>query len=91
MLAREIEKRVGIETRVVVLGHVVRGGSPSAYDRLLATRLGVAAVKAVKNGEFGVMVCIRNNMMTQIPLNEILGKTKNLDEEAIELMTDFSV
>jgi 6-phosphofructokinase 1 len=91
LLAREIEKRVGIETRVVVLGHVVRGGSPSAYDRLLATRLGVAAVKAVKNGEFGVMVCIRNNMMTQIPLNEILGKTKNLDEEAIELMTDFSV
>ena len=91
LLAREIEKRVGIETHIVVLGHVVRGGSPSAYDRLLATRLGVAAVKAIKNGKFGVMVCLRNNMMTQIPLNEILGKTKNLDEEAIELMTDFSV
>lgn len=91
LLAREIEKRVGIETRVVVLGHVVRGGSPSAYDRLLATRLGVAAVKAIKNGKFGVMVCLRNNMMTQIPLKEILGKMKNLDEEAIELMTDFSV
>ena len=48
LLAREIEKRVGIETRAVVLGHVVRGGPPSAYDRILATKLGVAAVDAKK-------------------------------------------
>ena len=89
ILAREIEKRVGIETRAVVLGHVVRGGSPSAYDRILATRLGVAAVQAVKEHEFGVMVCLRANMMSRIPLVDILGKMKNLDGETIALINDF--
>jgi 6-phosphofructokinase len=54
LLAKEIERRTGIETRAVVLGHVVRGGAPSASDRVLTTRLWVAAVEAVKNGDFGV-------------------------------------
>ena len=89
ILAREIEKRVGIETRAVVLGHIVRGGSPSAYDRILATRLGVAAVQAVKDREFGVMVCLRANKMSRIPLTDILGKMRNLDDETIALMNDF--
>ena len=89
ILAREIEKRVGIETRAVVLGHIVRGGSPSAYDRILATRLGVAAVQAVKEREFGVMVCLRANRMSRIPLVDILGKMRNLDDETITLMNDF--
>ena len=89
MLAREIEKRVGIETRAVVLGHVVRGGAPSAYDRILATRLGFAAVQAVNEQDFGVMVCLRSNKMSRIPLTDILGKMKNLDEETISLMNDF--
>jgi 6-phosphofructokinase 1 len=88
-LAREIEKRVGIETRAVVLGHVVRGGAPSAYDRILATRLGFAAVQAVNEQDFGVMVCLRANKMSRIPLTDILGKMKNLDEETISLMNDF--
>jgi 6-phosphofructokinase 1 len=90
-LAKEIEKRTGIETRAVVLGHVVRGGAPSAYDRILATRLGVAAVQAVKDGEFGVMVCLRNNVLTRVPLSEILGKMKGADRETITLAKDFSV
>jgi len=89
ILAREIEKRVGIETRAVVLGHIVRGGSPSAYDRILATRLGVAAVQAVKEREFGIMVCLRANKMSRIPLTDILGKMRNLDDETITLMNDF--
>jgi 6-phosphofructokinase 1 len=89
LLAREIEKRVGIETRAVVLGHVVRGGAPSAYDRILAVRLAVAAVQAVKNGEFGVMVCLRGNAISKIPLSEILDKTKNLDKETLSLVKDF--
>jgi ATP-dependent phosphofructokinase / diphosphate-dependent phosphofructokinase len=91
LLAKEIEKRTGIETRAVVLGHVVRGGAPFAYDRILATRLGVAAVQAVKDGEFGMMVCLRNNVLTRVPLSEILGKMKGVDAETITLAKDFSI
>lgn len=91
LLAKEIERRTGIETRAVVLGHVVRGGAPSAYDRVLATRLGVAAIDAVKNGDFGVMVCLRGNMISKIPLGEILGKMKNLDKETLSLLREFRV
>ena len=91
LLAKEIEKRTGIETRAVVLGQIVRGGAPFAYDRILATRLGVAAVQAVKDGEFGMMVCLRNNVLTRVPLSEILGKMKGVDEETITLAKDFSI
>jgi phosphofructokinase-like protein len=91
LLAREIERCTGIETRAVVLGHVVRGGAPFAYDRILATRLGVAAVQAVKDGEFGVMVCLRNNALTRVPLSEILGKMNGVDKETITLAKDFSI
>jgi phosphofructokinase-like protein len=89
LLAKEIERRVGIETRAVVLGHVVRGGPPSAGDRILATRLGVAAVQAVKNGEFGFMVCMRGNVLSKVPLVDILGKMKNLNGETLALVKDF--
>ena len=91
LLAKEIERRTGIETRAVVLGHIVRGGAPSAYDRILATRLGVAAVQAVKNQEFGVMVCLRRNRISKVPLADILGKMKNLDEETISLVKGFCI
>jgi phosphofructokinase-like protein len=91
ILAKEIEKRTGIETRAVVLGHVVRGGAPSAYDRILATRLGVAAMQAVNDGEFGVMVCLRKNMLTRVPLSEILGKMRGVNKETITLAKDFSI
>ncbi len=91
LLAREIERRVGIETRAVVLGHVVRGGPPSAGDRLLATRLGVAAVEAVKNGEYGVMVCLQKNTLSKVPLVDILGKMKNLDKETLAELKDFQI
>jgi 6-phosphofructokinase 1 len=91
LLARELEKRVGIETRAVVLGHVVRGGAPSAYDRILATRLAAAAVQCIKDGEFGVMVCVHGNAIAKVPLGEILGKMKNLDKETLSMVKDFSV
>jgi len=90
LLARELEKRVGIETRAVVLGHVVRGGPPSAYDRILATRLAVAAVQCVKDGEFGVMVCVRGNSISKVPLASIIGMTKKLDAETLSLIKDFN-
>jgi 6-phosphofructokinase 1 len=91
VLARELEKRVGIETRAVVLGHIVRGGPPSAYDRILATRLGVAAMQCVKDGEFGVMVAVRGNVISKVPLVDILGKMKNLDKETLTITKDFSL
>jgi len=91
LLAKEIERRTGIETRAVVLGHVVRGGPPSAYDRMLATRLGVAAVQAVRDRDFGVMVCLRGNVMSRVPLADILGKMRTADRETISLVEDFSI
>jgi 6-phosphofructokinase 1 len=91
LLAKEIEKRVGIETRAVILGHVVRGGPPSAADRMLATRLGLAAVVAVKNREYGVMVCIRGNKLSKIPIEAILGKRRELDDEILAVLDDFQI
>jgi phosphofructokinase-like protein len=91
LLAKELEKRVGIETRAVVLGHVVRGGAPSAYDRILATRLAVAAVQCVKVGEFEVMVCVHGNAIAKVPLADILGKMKSLDKETLLIAKDFCV
>ena len=91
LLAKEIEKRVGIETRAVVLGHVVRGGAPSAGDRILATRLGIAAAEAVKNQEYGVMVCFRGNALSKVPLSDIVGKMKNLDRETLTILQDFKI
>jgi len=90
LLAKEIERRVGIETRTVVLGHVVRGGPPSAGDRILATRLGVAAVNAINQGEFGILVCIRGNGISKIKLLSILDKIKQLDEETLDLINTFT-
>ena len=90
-LAVQLEKRVGIETRAVVLGHVIRGGSPSAFDRILATRLAVAAVKCIKDGEFGFMVRVHGNVISKVPLLEILGKMKNLDSEMLSLIKEFSL
>lgn len=58
-LAKKIEKRMNVETRVTVLGHVQRGGSPTAHDRVLATRFGVAAVELIKNEDFGKMAPYR--------------------------------
>ena len=91
LLVREIEQRVGIETRAVVLGHVVRGGSPSAYDRIVVTRLAVAAVQAVRDGEFSVTVCLGGSVISRVPLTDILDKMKNLEKETLALVKDFQV
>ena len=67
VLAREIEKRTGFETRSVVLGHIQRGGSPSAFDRVLATRYGLGAIDMVHRGEFGHMAALRGNKIVSDP------------------------
>jgi len=78
-LAQEIEKRTGIETRSVALGHVVRGGSPSSFDRILATRFGLAAVDLVKAGKFGKMVGLRSADIVPVDLEDAVSGLKTVD------------
>ncbi len=75
-LAQALEQRTGLESRLTILGHVQRGGTPSAADRLLATRLGVAAAEMVQAGRFGVMVAARGEGAAAVPLAEVAGKIK---------------
>jgi 6-phosphofructokinase 1 len=79
------EERTGFELRATTLGHVVRGAPPSAFDRLLATRLGVNAVKALSNGDTGVLVGYQKNEVTRTPLADIVGRVKPIDTELFEL------
>ena len=80
-LAKEIEQRTGAESRAVVLGHVQRGGTPTAFDRWLATRFGLQAIGAVADGEFGVMVALRGTDIVRVPLIEGTGELKLVSEE----------
>src|SRR5713101_4306511 len=70
VLAEEIEKRTGFETRVTILGHIQRGGTPTAFDRVLATRFGVGAIDCVHDGEFGQMVALQSSRIVRVPLAE---------------------
>jgi ATP-dependent phosphofructokinase / diphosphate-dependent phosphofructokinase len=85
ILAREIEKRTRFETRAVVLGHIQRGGSPSAFDRVLATRYGLGAIDMVHRGEFGCMAALRSNKIVSIPLTEAISKNRVVDAEIIRI------
>ena len=84
-VARFIEHRTGKETRTLVLGHLQRGGSPTTYDRLLALRFGSAAVRAIADRAFGTMVGLNGPDITRVPLDEVVGKSKNvpLDSDTI--------
>ena len=75
-LMQEIEASTGIETRATVLGYIQRGGTPSPFDRNLATRLGGYATELIARGEFGRMVCVKNGRVDSIPLEEVAGKLK---------------
>jgi 6-phosphofructokinase 1 len=78
-LAEEIEARTGFETRVTILGHIQRGGTPTAYDRVLSTRFGIAAIDAVHDGAFGCMVGLRGTEIVRVPLAEAVGRLKTID------------
>jgi len=84
-VGNEIEKRTGLETRVTVLGHVQRGGSPSAFDRILATRFGARAVELAMEGKFGRMVCLRGTEIKDFPLERVGGRQRrvSLDSDLI--------
>jgi 6-phosphofructokinase 1 len=77
-VARAIAERTGKETRTMVLGHLQRGGTPTTYDRLLALRFGTAAVRAIAAGSFGVMVGLNGPTITCVPLDEVVGRSKNV-------------
>ena len=83
-VASEIEKRTGFESRSVVLGHIQRGGSPSAYDRVLATRYGLGAIDMVHRGEFGRMAALRGNKIISIPLAEAIASNRKVDQEILD-------
>jgi 6-phosphofructokinase 1 len=88
-LGKEIEKGMELETRVVVLGHLQRGGSPTAYDRVLATRYGIGAIDLVKKGQFGRMVALRGNKIVSVLLKDVIGKRKTVDLELYEMSKVF--
>jgi phosphofructokinase-like protein len=83
-LAEEIERRTGYESRVTTLGHIQRGGTPTAFDRVLATRFGSAAVAAVHDGDFGTMVALQAGQIVRIPLEEAVGNPKTLDRSLLD-------
>lgn len=78
-LAEAIEERTGFETRQTILGHVQRGGTPTSFDRVLATRFGVAAIDAVHDGAFGQMVALQAGEIVRVPLHEAVGTLKTVD------------
>ncbi len=80
-LAQEIEATAGIETRVTVLGHLQRGGSPIPYDRILSARYGVAAVDAFATGQAGTMVSLRGQDIVTVPIKEAISELKKVDPE----------
>ncbi|HYP28535.1 MAG TPA: ATP-dependent 6-phosphofructokinase [Blastocatellia bacterium] len=80
-VARQIEERTGLSTRVTVLGYIQRGGSPSAYDRVLATRLGVHAVEMAMRREYGLMAALRGTAITSVSLEEVADKHRPVDED----------
>jgi phosphofructokinase-like protein len=81
LLAAEIEKRTGKEARATVLGHIQRGGTPTAFDRVLATRFGVHAIDAVHEGAFGMMVALRGTEIVHVPLAEAVSQLKLVPPE----------
>ncbi|MDP3042209.1 MAG: 6-phosphofructokinase [Candidatus Omnitrophota bacterium] len=88
-LAAQIEKRTGFETRVSVLGHIQRGGSPTAFDRVLGTRFGVKAVELIINKKFGKMVALAGTKIIDVPLEEAVKTLKTVDMELYNIAKVF--
>jgi 6-phosphofructokinase 1 len=89
VLAKAIEKITGYEARVSVFGHIQRGGSPTAFDRILGTRFGVKAVELVKQKKFGRMAALVGNKIIDVPLEEAVKELKTVDMELYEIAKVF--
>jgi len=83
-LAKEINKALNVETRSCAPAHTIRGGPPTALDRVISTRLGLAAVDLIRQGKFGYMVALKAEKIVPVPLSEVVGKTKMVDKELYE-------
>ena len=81
VLAEQIEARTGFETRMTILGHVQRGGTPTAFDRVLSTRFGIAAIDAVHDRAFGQMVSSKGDAIVRVPLADAVGELKTMDPD----------
>jgi 6-phosphofructokinase 1 len=88
-IGKEIEKSIKTETRVVVLGHLQRGGTPTAFDRILSTRFGIAAIDLVHERKFGRMVALKGNKIKSVLLKDITGKRKTVDLELYDIASVF--
>jgi phosphofructokinase-like protein len=91
MVRHEIEDRTGFDSRLTVLGHIQRGGTPTPTDRILGSRFGVAAVDAVRDGESGVMVGLQGESVVRVPIEEIAGKRKQAPMELVEVARSLTV
>jgi len=89
VLEREVEERTGYETRAVVLGHTQRGGTPTAFDRVLATRLGVAAIDAAHGGSWGTMPALRGTRIELVPLGDAVASLRTVPSEDYEAAAPF--
>jgi len=89
MLSKEIEKRTGYETRATVFGHIQRGGSPTAFDRVLGTRFGVRAVELIQEGKFGHMVSLQGNEIVSVPIKEAVKELKTVNMDLYKIAEIF--
>jgi len=89
-VARILEEKTGISTRSATIGHIQRGGSPTLFDRILGSRVGVKAVEMIHSGEFGKMAALRGTEVIAIPLTEAVGTLKTVPQEWVDLLTVFS-
>ncbi|MCX6149063.1 MAG: ATP-dependent 6-phosphofructokinase [Ignavibacteriales bacterium] len=89
LLAAEIEKRTGFETRATILGHIQRGGSPTASDRVLATRFGVFAAELIDSKQFGMMASLRGNDIVAVPLADATSELKTVDDKLFQVAATF--
>src|SRR5690606_7662571 len=90
MVAPELERLTGVECRVTILGHVQRGGTPTAFDRVLASRMGLAATDAAIAGRWGRMVGLQCDAIVEVPLDEIADRAKPVDPTLIAAASAFS-
>lgn len=86
MISEELERTTGIECRVTVLGHVQRGGTPTPFDRILATRFSVKAMDLVAEEKYNHMVALQGNKLVAVPIEKVMGRQRNvpLDSELIK-------
>jgi ATP-dependent phosphofructokinase / diphosphate-dependent phosphofructokinase len=85
----EIKRRTGYDARVTILGHVLRGGTPTAFDRILSTRFGIDAIDAVTEGDFGTMVALQAGDIVRVPIADALARLKTVDPRLFDVATVF--